>query len=266
MLAPEYFRNPHAKVVALFPHSAPLFMKGEVPLLLKIQLEEFMKAILFQNFKTLATSVVILGGLAGSGHAATTIFSDNFDTNLGTPMVGTGPVDASTTGTFTVTGGNVDMVGPNYFPNLCTTAPESGTCVDMDGSVPAEITSSLLTLNPGNYTLTFDIFGNERGSSASTTVTLGSFYNVAFTNEPSSFEDVVTANFTVTTATTGNIVFTSNDPSGDDEGNLIDNVALSFTPSVRNAAPEPASAGLLLAALPLAWLVRHNRRRSAQWQ
>jgi hypothetical protein len=186
---------------------------------------------------------------------ASIIFSDNFDSNTGQGNISSGAVDSSTAGTFDVTLGNVDVVGPNFFPSLCQTAPELGSCIDMDGNTAGQITSTSISFAPGSYTLSFDLFGSERGVAASTTVTLGSFYSQVF-NTQSSNQNIVTYNFTVNSQTSASIVFTSNDPSGDAQGTLVDNVQITSA----GAVPEPASGLLMLAALPLAWIAWRRRR------
>ena len=128
----------------------------------------------------------------------------------------------------------------------------------MDGSTSGQITSTLISLLPGNYTLAFDILGSERGSATSATVTLGTFYNHTF-NLNSTDSNSVSFDFSVPSATTGNIVFTSNDSPGAIEGALVDNVSLSFSAS--SGIPEPWSALLLLAGMPLAWAFRKRLAR-----
>jgi hypothetical protein len=187
------------------------------------------------------------------------LFSDNFDTNLGQNSdlpVGT-TVDSSTTGTFTVTGGNVDVVGPNSDPGLCDTTPETGSCIDLDGDTAGQITSTSIFLAPGSDTLAFDLFGNERGGSPnSTTVTFGSFYSHTFITS-SGAQDPESIGFDVAVTTSAQIVFTSNDFSGDTTGALIDNVVVTSNGSV---SPEPGPAVLLIASLPLLCFARRRGR------
>ena len=206
-----------------------------------------------------------LGALAlfpVASQATTVYFSDNFDTNSGQGSISSGPVDSSTPWTFDVTSGNVDLVGPSFAGSLCTFSPESGSCVDMDGSTPGQITSTAITLPVGSYTLTFDITGNERTGTSVTTVTFGSYYSNQFTLNPTDLGGsggLVTVNFSVVSPDVQSIVFTSNDPSGDASGSLIDNVQL-VGPTV---VPEPSTAVMLLAAVPLIWLARRRYARQA---
>jgi hypothetical protein len=106
-----------------------------------------------------------------AAHAAT-ILSENFNEL-------TDQLSATSVGAFQAMGGtNVDIVGPgNGFAGLCA-SPESGSCVDMDGSGGAsqgilQTVSAILLLPAIDYFLSFDLIGSQRGTTASTTVTLG---------------------------------------------------------------------------------------------
>jgi hypothetical protein len=188
-------------------------------------------------------SIAIVLAFVSSVHASP-IFFDNFDSNLGQGNIASGLVDSSGTGSFTVSFGNIDVVGPNFYPGLCATAPETGSCVDLDGNTAGQITSTLITLTPGAYTFSFDLFGSERVSTASTTVTFGSFYTHTF-NTVSTDQNIISVAFNVVATTSANIVFTSNDPAGDFNGTLIDNVSV----DTGAAAPEPSTMILMGSAL-----------------
>jgi hypothetical protein len=177
---------------------------------------------------------------------ATVVFSNNFDSNFGQSAIGSGAMtNTSATGLFTVTSGTVDVVGPNFFAGLCMTAPESASCVDLDGSSAGAMQSDLITLTPGNYTLAFDIDGNQRGGSASATVNFGSYFNQTYALN-SSDTNAVSFTFDVTAPDAARIVFTSNDSSGDLEGALVDNVALTQNSTSGGSTPEPSSRILLV--------------------
>jgi hypothetical protein len=88
-------------------------------------------------------------------------------------------LNQTTAGVLSATSGNVDVVGSingNLFASLCA-APESGNCLDLDGSTQGAVQlTSGITLQPGiNYFLSFDLVGSGRGVSTSTTVTFGSY-------------------------------------------------------------------------------------------
>jgi PEP-CTERM motif len=163
------------------------------------------------------------------------ILSENF--NELTPAL-----NATSVGAFTVTAGSVDVVGGALYGGLCV-APESGNCVDLDGSTGAagQISSGNLTLAPGTYTLSFDLIGSQRGVTDSTTVTLGSLYDETFVL--ASGDDttgIVSDTFTVTSTTDAQLIFTSNTPGN--VGSLLDNVDLVAT-------PEPATLSLMAIGL-----------------
>jgi hypothetical protein len=134
--------------------------------------------------------------------------SENF--NAVTPAL-----NASNIGMFfTVTGGAVDIVGGGLFGSLCA-APTSGNCLDMDGSTGAagQISSAMMTLAAGKYTLSFDLIGSQRGLTTTTTVTLGSLFNQTFTlGGADGTSGIVNETFTVVAPATAALVFTSNTP------------------------------------------------------
>ena len=168
------------------------------------------------------------------------ILNENFD-ELTPSLNATNPI-----GAFTVTPGtSVDVVGGATYGYLCV-APESGNCVDLDGSTGAtgaggQISSGTLTLTPGTYTLSFDLIGSQRGYTDSTTVTLGSLYDETFLLASGDDTDgIVSDTFSVTSPTTVQLVFTSNTPGY--YGSLLDNVDLVAT-------PEPATFSLMAIGL-----------------
>jgi len=162
--------------------------------------------------------------------------SENFDSLTPKLTIGTG----GTVGAFTVTSGNVDVVGGALYGYLCV-APTSGNCVDLDGDTNGQISSANLTLTPGVYDLSFDLIGSQRGYTNSVTVTLGSLYDQTFVLTSSDVTDgIVNTTINVTSTTVVPLVFTSNTPGYN--GALLDNVSL--TPGTV-ATPEPASLSLL---------------------
>jgi hypothetical protein len=163
------------------------------------------------------------------------ILSENF--NELTPAL-----NSTSVGAFTVTAGSVDVVGGALYGSLCV-APESGNCVDLDGTTNAAgaISSNTLTLAPGTYTLSFDLIGSQRGATDSTTVTLGSLYDQTFVlTSGDDTTGIVSDTFTVTSTTDAQLIFTSNTPGN--AGSLLDNVDLVAT-------PEPATLSLMAVGL-----------------
>ena len=110
-------------------------------------------------YSTLAATAVLLFGIAGASGAKATTINYVQDGDFSTPSVG-GPFatyySGSSMGSWKVESGSVDLIG-SYWQ-----APDSlsGTgSVDMDGMSPGSI-SQTLSLNPGNYVLTFALSGN----------------------------------------------------------------------------------------------------------
>lgn len=197
-------------------------------------------------------------------HAAT-ILSENFDEL--TPSL-----SVTSAGLFsTLAGTNVDVVGGSLYGSLCA-SPESGNCVDMDGtggnSQGILQTTSTITLNPGfTYLLSFDLIGSQRGNTASTTVTLGTsgcsgagcLYNQTFnlTSTDDTSGIVSNAVITVTGTTAALLTFTSNTPGS--AGDLLDNVLI--TSSAVSGVPEPSTFALAgLTLLGVGALLRRTRR------
>ncbi len=157
--------------------------------------------------------------------AQTVILQENFDELPQATAV-------TSAGAFTaINGTNVDIVGPTNFPGLCV-APESGNCLDLDGSggdSQGDIESGLITLNPGiTYTLSFDLIGSQRGDvGTSTTVSFGPYsntFNLASTDDTSG---IVSVQITVSSTTTTYLQFQSNTPGN--VGALLDNVLITAT-------------------------------------
>jgi hypothetical protein len=169
---------------------------------------------------------------------AAIILNENFDEL-------TQQLTVTSAGAFTtINGTNVDVVGnPGSFP-LCN-GPESGNCIDMNGSGgnPQGQLQSNMTFAAGSYLLSFDLIGDQRGSTASVTVTFGS-YNQIFTLASGDLAGGIVVNAPVTVTAPGHLLFVSDVPG--DIGLELDNVVVS-TPST--SIPEPASLLLMGSAL-----------------
>jgi len=184
-----------------------------------------------------------------------TILSENFDTL--TPQL-----TVTSAGAFTAIGGtNVDIVGPsNGYGFLCA-APESGNCLDMDGSngnSQGQIESASIILNPGTtYFLSFDLIGSGRGLTTSTTVSFGPF-SQTFDLPSGDPTDGIVVNtpITVGSTTTTNLVFTSNTPGN--VGAVLDDVLI--TSGTASTVPEPSALMMLTGPVLLAAGVLIRRR------
>lgn len=162
-------------------------------------------------------------------------------------------LNATDVGAFTVTSGSVDVVGGGLFGSLCV-APESGNCVDLNGSTSTagQISTADLTLAPGTYTLTFDLIGDQRGSPASATVTLGSLYDQTFVLASDDVTSgIVSTTINVGTTTVAPLIFSSNQNSN--VGLLLDNVSL-----IPVSVPEPATLSLLGIGLASLFFIRRR--------
>jgi hypothetical protein len=201
------------------------------------------------------SSIAAIAALAllPAAFGGTIVLSENFDEL--TP----GPTQTAI-GAFTAIGGtNVDVVGGGYFGSLCV-SPESGNCIDMDGSGgdSAGQIQSTMTFTTGSYLLSFDLIGSQRGSSSSVTVTLGN-YSQNFNLPSSDVTDGIVVNAAVTVTGSSQLLFASQDATTDDVGLLLDNVLVT---TAGTGVPEPSSmlllgSGLLFGAIALA------RRRRA---
>ncbi len=180
---------------------------------------------------------------------ATTVLSENFDElSQGLAVTSAGAFS-------TINGTNVDIVGVGFF-GLCN-GPESGNCVDMNGSGgnPQGQMQSNMVFAAGNYLLSFDLIGDQRGSTASVTVTLGN-YDKTFTLASGDFSSGVVLNAPVAVTTPGRLLFASDVPGN--IGLLLDNVVVSTAGST---TPEPSSIILIASGL-LAGAGAVRRRRT----
>ncbi len=190
---------------------------------------------------------LLTAALLATTAQAQTVFSDNFEAAaLG--------LNATPAGwTVTNAGGTVDVIGGSLFGNLCA---GSGQCIDLDGSTGlAGVLSRQVNLTAGTtYTLSFDIAGNRRGAGTETgVVTLGnSTLNYSLTDSSASAA-YQTMSLAFKPTSTGSYALSFANFGGDNQGAILDNVALTA------AVPEPASAALMLLGLGGVALLKRRR-------
>lgn len=181
--------------------------------------------------------------LAAAGFALTTsahgaiIFQDTFDTEAG--AAGASSLNYNSFANWTVSEGYVDVVADGAYGIGC--AGGSGKCVDLDGSRgnAGTLTSTALSLGPGDYLLSFDISGNQRGGAAdSLAVSLGGFFSDTFNLSPSAPWMTVTHAFSVAALEMNSFIF--NHAGGDNIGIMLDNVTLESVDDP-TAVSEPAT-------------------------
>jgi hypothetical protein len=196
-----------------------------------------------------------MASLIGTGSAqAATIFFDNFNTENG----GTQALNYSGFANFTVSDGTVDLIGNGGAFDFL---PGNGMYIDLDGSTnnAGVLTSNVMPLGMGLYTLSFDLAGSRRQSSPIDQVTINVFgdslmygslslnflhYSAGFSNYSIPFW----------MGAADNVRFSFSNTGGDNQGALLDNVRL-----VSAAAPEPAS--MLLLGLAAGGLGIYRRRQ-----
>jgi hypothetical protein len=179
--------------------------------------------------------------VAGAAGAQASVFSDDFNANA--VALNVAPAGWS------VANGTVDLIGNGFYDFL----PGNGVYVDLDGSTgDAGELSTVINLTGGvSYTLSFDLAGNQRGSSDTVDI---SFANLAVQITTNSADPFATFAFTFTPTASAAYTLTFADQGRDNIGALLDNVDVSAVPEL--PLPVMFGAGLLL-------LGAFKRRRDA---
>jgi hypothetical protein len=185
--------------------------------------------------------------------------------NSSLPTTGGDVFNDAAPGTFTVTQSTVDLLTSSSPSGYATSLCAGISCIDLDGttssSAPGGAVSSGNVINltsPGVYTLTFDLFPAQRGTTASSTVLLANgsntLVNTTYTDGVNTPNGLVTDVITINAANEGTytLSFASNTPGY--YGDLVGNVTVS------SAVPEPST--LLLLSLPLLAFGSKSLRRS----
>ena len=199
---------------------------------------------------TISACIALLAG--ASAHAAP-LFFDDFDSNpTGPNLVPAG---------WSVTSGAVDIVGPGYFPEICSI--DGDRCIDLDGSRNAAgrmQTATGFALTAGaNFTLSFDYSWNYFNQQFPNTMTFGvGGFSQSLTTSGTRSQlptPYTSLSFSFTgDGSTGSIFF--DHQGGVNGGIVIDNVRLVGA----EASPVPLPAGLPLLLAGLGGLALLRRR------
>lgn len=205
-------------------------------------------------------SALLLGTLLLAGRAdAVPIFFDDFDAETGSGQGASGQSQTSYTGfvNWTVSDGTVDLVAHTDFGIDCFGG--AGKCVDLDGATSdaGVLTSTALDLEPGVYTLSFQLSGTDAGFGGNANipnvvdVSVGSFLVEQVTVNKGDPFALYSYTFSVAAPASVSIVFANQ--GGDNFGAMLDEVSL-------EQVPEPGTAALF--AVGLTALAASRRRRA----
>ena len=191
-----------------------------------------------------AISILFLSlAMAGTANASI-IFQDNFDSyNSGVEQLNF----TNFGGTWTVTYGAVDLIGNGGANDFL---PGNGLYIDLDGTTGvAGIMGHLESLSAGDYTLSFDLAGNQRNSATEVTtanvailVGSGTAANQSYSLAQNTDFTTYSLDFSISPLVDPSLVMISFGATGGDYiGMLLDNVSL----QTKTTVPEPVTLSLL---------------------
>jgi hypothetical protein len=190
---------------------------------------------------------------APAAHAAT-VLEDDFSSYAATTVLNAG--DGLFAGVWETVDGTVDYLRlGSSFGNLCR---GSVACIDLDGSTSnAGVFQTVESFAPGDYRLSFVIYGSSRGDTNDVTVSLGGLNLV---QSITSAGDWIVADILATIGAGGSKLSFSNF-GGDNLGAILDSVKLVRVGDVVPGIPLPAAAPLLMGGLGLLGMLGWRRRR-----
>jgi hypothetical protein len=199
------------------------------------------------RYLSLLMGAVALAAAAASPASAAVVFFDDFEAEV--------PELNAALDNFGVADGTVDVVATGQFGITCSGG--TGNCVDLDGSTgdAGNITSFNQYGGPGNFVLSFDLSGNQRGAPLDTVrVLFGA--TLLDTITVASADPFTTYSYNVTG--TEHIRFEHD--GGDDFGAILDNVLLETRDTTQ--VPEPSALAIIGSGLAALGLLRRRRRSS----
>ncbi len=182
--------------------------------------------------KKLLLATTLLAASFGVNAASVSALNDNFDSITSSVL----NIPSSGLANWDVVNGTVDAVAtPNSFGIMC-----NGTCIDLDGSSNnAGDLVSKFGFSAGQYTLSFDLSGNQRnGANDDLIVTFGDYTQSFNLSSTAAWTNIL---ISLVNVNEGDKLSFSH-AGGDNIGILLDNVSVS-------AVPIPAAAFLFAPAL-----------------
>jgi hypothetical protein len=190
---------------------------------------------------------------APAAHAVT-VLEDDFSSYAAATVLNAS--DGLFGGVWETVDGTVDYLRlGSSFGDLCR---GSVACIDLDGSSSnAGVFQTVESFAPGDYKLSFVIYGSSRGDTNDVTVSLGGLNLV---QSITSAGDWIVADILATIGAGGSKLSFSNF-GGDNLGAILDSVKLVKVGDVVPGIPLPAAALLLMGGLGLLGMMGWRRRR-----